>query len=308
MRHFAYFVSVLLVACGGDDSGSGDPDATTLDGAPDSSVVRERSGSVVVTEDRWAHTADAGGGETLSGQVSARFYDGREPAYHREAMRSGDCVLQTYTNASCTPACTTGLCVDTNVCEPFPEYVSAGRLTISGLRTQVQIDPQQSWYYPDGPLPNDLFADNASITATLAGATLPAMSIMTNGVPPIAPAITGGKVVAPYPATSDVVVPWTPSGGDERVRLTLNANNRGHGQPFVAIIECDVADSAGQIAIAPAIMNAFPETEAWYICAGTDCPPSRLVRYRRGATLVGEREVDLIVGSSFTFGIEHRIP
>lgn len=307
MRRLAY-VLVVVAGCGGDDSGNNDPDATPQDGAPDSSVVRERAGTIEVFEDRWLHTADAGGGETLSGQIGARFYDGREPQYHREMMRAGDCALKTYQNASCTPACTTGLCVDTNVCEPFATYVSAGRLTITGLRTAVQIDPMQNWYYPESQLPNDLFADNATVMASLAGATFPAHSVMTSGVAPLAPAITDGKVVAPYPATADTVVTWTPSGGDERVRLTLNANNRGHGQPFVAIIECDVADSAGRVAIAPAIMNAFPETDAWYICAGTDCPPSKLVRYRRGATLVGEREVDLVVGSSVTFGIEHQIP
>jgi hypothetical protein len=305
MRSFP-FVTILIVSCGGD-AGSSEPDATPLDGAPDSSVVRERSGSIDVTEDRWLHTEDGGGGETLTSTVGARFYDGREPSYHREAMRWGDCVLKRYPNVSCTPACTTGLCVETNVCEPFPTYVSAGRLTITGLRTAVQIDPQQNLYYPQSQLPSELFADDATVTASLAGATLPALSITTQGVRPIAPSITGGKLVVDYPATADTVVTWTPSGGDERVKLVLNANNRGHGQPYLAIIECDVADSAGRIAIAAAIMNAFPETDAWTICAGTDCPPSRLTRYRRGAVLVGEREVDLLVQSQVTFGVEHHL-
>src|SRR5690349_16580586 len=143
MRRLAC-VLVAVAGCGGD-SNSNDPDATPQDGAPDSSIVRERSGTVEVFEDRWVLTADAGGGENLTGQIGARFYDGREPQYHREAMRAGDCVLKTNTNASCTPACTTGLCVDTNVCEPFATYVSAGRLTITGLKTSVQIDPMQNW-------------------------------------------------------------------------------------------------------------------------------------------------------------------
>src|SRR5690606_1022291 len=125
----------------------------------------------------WVGPEDAGGGEWLSGQIAVRFFDGREPSFHREAMRAGDCVLRTFAIASCTPACTNGLCVDTDVCEPYPAYVSAGRLTITGLTTAVQIDPMQDWYYPNQPLPSELFADDASITASLAGGTIPAFDV-----------------------------------------------------------------------------------------------------------------------------------
>ncbi len=302
------FCLFLLAACGGDPSSDPDAPGSGIDAAPDGGMVRDRTGTVEVTEDHWVFTADAGGGESRTAQVGARFFDGREPQFHRETMRAGDCALRTFTQASCTPACTDGLCVEADVCEGFPEYVSAGRLTITGLRTAVQIDPQSNYYYPSNPLPPDLFADDTTVTANLAGAVLPAMSITTAAVAPLAPDITGGKIVVPYPAGADKVIRWTPAGGDSRVRLTLNANNRGHGQPFEAVIECDVPDAAGQIAVPAAILDAFPATEAWYICAGTDCPPSKLTRYRRGATLVGEREVDLVVGSSFTFGIEHRRP
>jgi len=220
-------------------------------------------------------------------------------------MRAGDCVLRTSDVASCTPACTTGLCIATDVCEPFPTYVSAGRLTLTGLRTALQIDPRDNFYYVDSPLPPDLFADGAAVGASLAGATIPALTLRTGGVAAPTPDITGGKLVVPYPALADVVVRWTPAPGDARVRLTLNANNRGHGMPYVAIIECDVADAAGQLTIARALLDAFPDTRAWSVCAGNDCPPSNLTRYRRAAVPVGAEEVELVVASSFTFGIEH---
>lgn len=297
--HLLCFILLAAAACGGDDV-SGDPDGG-ID-APDG-VTRERVGVIEVNEDHWVFPRDKG--ESRTGRVEARFYQGREPAFHREAMRSGDCVLRRHENASCTPACTTGLCVATDVCEPFPTYVSAGRLTIAGLRTSVQIDPMSNWYYPDA-LPADLFADDADVRATLAGADLPALTVASRGVAPIVPDITGGKVTAANPAAGPLVIRWTPAtDAGARVRLTLNSNNRGHGMPYDAIIECDVADEAGEVSVAPALLDGFPATEAWVICAGTDCPPSSLRRYRRAAAPVGAQEVELRVSSSFTFGIEH---
>ncbi len=299
---------LTFTACDGDAS-SGGPDAPGGgDAGLDGGVARERAGSIEVTEDRWVYTPEAGGGDSRTATVNARFYQGREPRFHRELARAGDCTLRTYEPASCAPACTDGLCVDSNVCEPWATYVSAGRLTVTGLRAAVQIDPQSNYYYPDRQLPAELFADDATVMATLAGATMPAMTLTSSSVAAITPDISGGKLTVPYPASGDTLVRWTPAGGDARVRLTLNANNRGHGQPYVAIIECEVADAAGQIAVAPALLDAFPATEAWFICAGTDCPPSSIRRYRRGVTLIGEQEVELVVASSVTFGIEHARP
>jgi hypothetical protein len=300
-------LAAAIAGCGG--GGADDPDASPGgDAGVDGGVTRDRAGTIEVLEDRWVHTQDAGGGESRTGQVSARFFQGREPSYHREVMRDGDCSLSTFDNASCTPACTGGLCVAPDVCEPWPTFVSAGRLTLTGLRTAVQIDPQSNYYYPPGPLPPELFADDATVTATLAGDVLPAMSLETRGVAELTPDISGGKLVVPYPAAGDTVVRWTPAPGGARVALTLNANNRGHGAPYIAVIRCDVADAAGEIRIAPSLLDAFPHTDAWFICAGTDCPPSSLRRYHRGTTLVGELEVELVVASSFTFGIEHHLP
>jgi hypothetical protein len=108
------------------------------------------------------------------------------------------------------------------------------------------------------------------------------------------------------------VVTWppatTPTTTGTRVRLELNANNRGHGFPYTAIISCDVADSAGEITVPTALLDAFPDTRAWTVCAGSDCPPSRLTRYRRATAPVGEQEVELEVASTFAFGVDHVVP
>lgn len=302
-------ILAALAACGGsgDDDASDNPDAPPID-AP-GTVGRARAGYVEVLEDVWTFPEDQGGETYRTSRVDARFFDGDEPSFHREAMRAGDCVLSTFTPASCSQPCN-GVCVETDVCQPWPTYLSAGRLTLAGLRTALSIEPMDGWYFPSMPLPPDLFADDASVTATLAGAgAIPSLILTTSATPPLAADVTGGKVVAPFPATGPLEIRWTPAAGSSaRVRLTLNSNNRGHGAPFDAIIECDVADDAGVIAVPAAMLDAFPATEAWTICAGSDCPPSRLRRYRNALAPVGERDVELRVSSTFTFGIEHRRP
>jgi len=293
-------LAALLLGCGSgggaDPDGGGDlPDAEPPSG-------RERIGYVEVIEDRYVFENTS----NPYSRVGALFYDGRPPRFHREVMSEGPCTLRTYTPSLCTPECTDGLCVDTDVCEPWPTLVSAGRLTITGATVAIQIDPQNNYYYSQDPLPENLFDDDATIGATLAGADLPAMSLETGAVAAIAPALDNGKIVVPYPAGEDFVLTWPPAGDGSRVRVTINSNNLGHGNPYLAILECDVADSAGQVALPEAMLDAFPETLAWSACAGSDCPPSTIRRYRRDESPIGEDQaVELVVGTQVSFGVDH---
>jgi hypothetical protein len=276
---------LVLVSCAacGDAANTGDVDAAMPDAPP--GVVRPVIGGVDVVEAVWLYP----NGETASGEVSARFYDGHPPRFHREAMRSGACVLRRHMTSSCTPACTTGLCVE-GTCEPWPSLVSAGRLDVTGLAVGVSVTPMNGLYHLQDPLPPQLFGDTA-----------------TTGVPPLAAAIQGGHLAIPFPAGQDLAVRWTPAG-DGQIRLTLNSNNQGHGLPYLMIIECEAADVAGEIAIPAAMLDAFPETFAWSVCAGSDCPPSRIRRYHRTTQPFGDHDVELTVASELVFGIEHDLP
>ena len=123
---------------------------------------------------------------------------------------------------------------------------------------------------------------------------------------PLTGAIPDGKLV--LEPGQDEIVRWTPAGGDARVRLTLNSNNQGHGQPYLGIIECDSPDAAGEVRVSASLVDEFPETRAWTICAGTDCPPSTLRRYQRATAPVGEHDVELVVSSVIAFGVDHILP
>jgi len=295
-----YFI-VLLAACGHRDAAL-DPDAAlSPDGPP--GVERPVLGGIDVVES----LATSYDGPYRSGRVSAVFYAGHAPRWHHEAMRAGACVLRKYTPSSCTPACNYNSVCLNDVCEAWPSYQAGGRLTLTGLATHVAIEPMDDYYYPPS-LPEELFADTATVTATLAGAALPAMTLSTRGVPALATTIQAGKITVQNPAGQDFVVRWTPAADDSRVRLTLSSNNQGHGLPYLAIIECDAPDSAGQIAIPAAMLDAFPETYAWEACAGSDCPPSTIRRYHRATHAVGDHDIELVVASEVKFGVEHHPP
>ena len=299
----ALFLVTTLAACG-DDAGNGTADAGT-DAPP--GQAREVIGTIDVHEQRYVYVEKGVPMENLWSNVRAAFHDGRPPRWHREVARAGACVLKRYTPSLCEPACVDGLCVEANVCERFPTLVSAGRLIIDSTTVAIRIAGTDGFYYPETQLPTDLFADGATIRAELiGGGGYPGLTLSTTGVPPIAGAIPDGTLTL-VPG-QDHTVRWTPATGDSRMRLTLNSNNQGHGLPYLGIIECDVADAAGEVTVDAALIDAFPETMAWRICAGTDCPPSTLRRYHRATFAVGDQDVELVVATEIAFGVDHILP
>jgi hypothetical protein len=243
-------------------------------------------------------------GTTLAQNViDGRFFDGAEPSWHQVAMTAGACVLKTFAPQSCDPFCD-GICVGPNQCEPWPTGVSAGTLGITGLKVAVNIPPAtDGWYYYPNVPPPDVFDPNAAITASASGGVVPAFSVQARGVTTLQAQIPGGKItLAPG---QDHRLTWTPATGDARVRLTINSPNAGHGQPYRAIIECDVPDSAGELTVPRAMVDALPELTAFAICVRIDCPPSVLLRYTRGTASVPGGHVDLTVGDQMIVGVDH---
>ncbi len=300
MRARALLSLIVLAACGGDDAAATDGG---VDGGADGGVGAPALGTVRVIEERWINPDD--GQAFASGSVLAYYLDAPALAWHQEVARAGACVLARYTPAQCDPACSDGVCLRPNVCATPPGFHSAGRLTLAGLATPVTITGADGYYTPTTQLPAALFADDATVTASLAGASVPAHTLTARGVPPLVAAIDRKVTLAPG---VDHTVTWTPAAGDARVRLTINANNSGHGAPYAAIIDCDVADAAGQITIAAALIDAFPPTSAWTVCAGSDCPPSTLRRYHRSAVAIPGGDAELIVASQVAFGVDHLAP
>jgi hypothetical protein len=303
----AHPATALLLAiaagCGGGAGDDGpDADPAAPDGPPGSG--RERVGLIDIFEDRSMYDDGVNPPfESIWAWWTARFVAAREPRFHQQTMAIGACTLREYTPASCEPACVDGFCVAPDVCEAWPAYVGAGELTITGLAVPQVVDPGGAPYYtPAGQLPGDLFADTAAITVELAGDEIPALSLATTGVPGIVPQIDTKIVLVDG---QDQTITWTPAGTGS-IRVTINSTNAGHGAPLFAIIECEAPEAAGQVVIPAAMIEAFPPSTAVAICAGHDCPLSTIRRYRRATAPVGsDREVELLVSSQYSFGVDH---
>lgn len=295
----ALAIAALTAAACGDPSASA-VDAGPDGGGPDGGAGGPVVGTVRIVEDRWINPED--GSASASGQLLGFVLDRPALAWHQEEAHVGACTLLRYTPALCDPPCTDGVCLRPDTCAALPAFRSAGRMTVTGLTAPVTVDGPDGYYTPMTQLPDELFADAAAVQVTLAGAAVPGFTLATTGVPALVAAIGTKVTLLPH---QDHTVTWTPAGGDARVRLTINANNRGHGAPYAAIIDCDVADATGQVTIAAALIDAFPATSAWTVCAGSDCPPSTLRRYHRATTAIAGGDAELIVGSQLSFGVEH---
>ncbi len=241
----------------------------------------------------------------LTGVVGA----GGFPVWQEEYLAAGDCRLFRFVSHFCEDYCE-GVCVGENLCEPWPTFIDAGRLTITGAKQVLATDPSEyGWFgangygwWGDAP---ELFDDLDPITASFAGGDVPAFSVTAAGV---APLVLTGLVddELDLPNGRDTFLTWEPGpSAGTRVRVTLNANSSGgHGSPYEAYIECDTEDD-GDLTIPEDLVEAFPDAYRWEMCAGQDCPLSWAMRYRRGTHQMNGGTFDFRVGSSVAFFILH---
>ena len=220
-----------------------------------------------------------------------------------ETMREGACRLLEHQPPFCT-ACD-GVCVAPEVCEPYPTYASAGTLDFTGLSVPLSMAPEQYWYTSQSAVPEEAFADDAAVAVAASGADIPAHALALTAVPRLV--TTLGAEPLPLIDGEDLTIQWTSAEVGARVRLLLNANNIGHGNPSEAVIECEGPDR-GVLTVPRALIEAFPAADGSKFCVGSDCPLSLLTRYRTSSTTIGAGNGDRVVftiGSQREFLIVH---
>jgi hypothetical protein len=289
-------------ACGG--GGGGDDDGDGSDGGgPDGSVGpgEPAEGLFEVIEGHFGEDA------FLWGNAYGTIEDPR-PRYHRLEGSEGACRLWTYEVGSCGTC--DGLCNADGDCVPYPAQLSAGAVTVEGLSQGVVLEEQPYGYYPAAALANELFAAGDEVTLSAAGGgDVPAFSLAARGVDAIdmalRPGFDGGDVDSlTIEDGDDLVLVWSPVVPGTRVRLEILSNNAGHGLPVDAMIECE-SDDAGRLVVPRAFVEAFPQKPYQNACAGSDCPPSALTRFRSDRAEVGGRAIELRVEARRQFIVIH---
>lgn len=287
-----------LAGCGGAPAVSPDPDlGLSIPDGGEAPRFSTPSGSVAALEVRTPYG--------LVYELTASFFTEEQPGFHREVQRIGSCRRLSFVPAQCDMFCI-GVCVERNVCKPYPSRISAGPLVFSGLKVPVTLTPKQSnYYYADPPIKGDLFDQGSPVGVAGSGGDFGAFSLTAPGVATLeTDAVVNDEIK--LEDTADYTFTWKPSGDPRaRLRLTLNATNKGHGMPYEGIIECDTPDS-GSVTVAKDLIVPFPSTYRWEICAGHDCPLSSALRYTETEGPAGARKVTLTVGSKRSFFILHR--
>ena len=309
MRSAILLVCVLAHAgCGGDDDdgggaadggGSGNPDCELAAG------TMAASGAVRI-----------GGVETIEGvgaSVEGLLVTGTDwqffnmaPQRQVESARAGDCVLYQWEPSFCDPECTDGICHD-GTCKSYPELISAGTLRVVADDALIQVEPDAPTFW--GPIYRSEIlavpAAGAQVAFCAGGDTAGGFGAILEAVPPLVGALPDDGVLE-LTDGGDLEVSWD-GGSDARVRLTLNADNQGHGLPYRAVLECDGEDT-GRLVVPEELVEAFPPVPRPpenFACAGTDCPRSQLVRYRAHRIDESDLQLEVRVESAVAFWLEH---
>jgi hypothetical protein len=310
VRSRILFVCVLAhAACGGDDDGGGGPTPDAGTGNPQCETEpgdTPASGAVRLGGVTTLQGTRAGLDGLLVAGTDWQFFN-MAPQRQVESARAGDCVLYEWEPAFCDPECAGTICHD-GECKSAPELLSAGTLRVvaGGSLIEAEADAPTFW----GPIyREEILAaplSGAEVGFCAGGADAGGFGAVLSAVPPLAGALPDDGILELVDG-DDLVVSWD-GDSDARVRLTLNADNQAHGLPYRAILECDAEDT-GQLVVPQELVESFPAVprppDGKVICAGTDCPPSHLVRYRAARIDEPDLTLEIRVESAVEFWIEH---
>jgi len=221
-----------LGACGGS---SGDDDDTSPDAGADTP-----RGACEAADKVGSFEAQLNDGYT---SVQGRVSNAVTPYAVPDVIATADtCRLLRPPSLSCTPACEVGTTCDaTGTCIPTPSDISVGQVTISGLKSSIEMTASAPvfYYVYTGSLDHPGFDEGAQIDLVAAGeGDVAAFTLHARGIAPL--------VVAEGPVqllqSEAVVLSWTPPGQSDLGLVNINLNIAQHGGT-PAWIDCNVPDT-----------------------------------------------------------------
>lgn len=271
-------IATLAIGCGGD--GSKNPDA----GANSDGAINDAgSGDFQPARIGYINVVEGGG----AGSVFAQMRDRSDLPEPQLIASEGECAVYVHPRpALCAPACSDGFCVATDTCEPWPQFASAGPITVSGTKEPIGFAPGQSWYdVQPGPSGSDFFDDGDTITVTAPGDVTDGFTLTARGV---------ADLEASFPVTLELAdgvdkeITWT-AANSGRIQLALQVG--WHGAPYEAMLLCETEDD-GALTIPGSLITQFPRA-----ANGMEQHDSSLTRFSRDVVRTSAGPVELFVGS-----------
>lgn len=190
------------------------------------------------------------------GEVVASLHDRPDPLAPELRGRQGECALYVRrVPAACTPRCgADSVCVAEDECAALAHPVSAGDITVSGLRQRLVFRTSPDGYRPESLPPEELFDTGARIRVTAPGATVAGFSVELDGVPRLA---VGFSQLVLH-ADRDTRLHWT-AAGVGRVAAVLAVGRPA--APFSSMLLCE-ADDYGSLTIPAELAARLPRPGA----------------------------------------------
>jgi hypothetical protein len=215
--------------------------------------------------------------------VLGRLYNGPTPSslVWKEAAKDGGCRLLTPKAPFCEIPCGSGAaCVDDGKCQDFPTAITAGKVTVKGMKTKsgkttFTMDPVLKSYQPGADVLIDYppFAEGEQITFSAAGDTSgPAFTVSAIGIAPLRILNDTITLMAGKPISLE----WTPAATPANSSVSVLVDISHHGGTK-GKIECEGADT-GKLEIAATLVDqlkalgvsGFPKIEVSRKTTGTN--------------------------------------
>lgn len=236
-------------------------------------------------------------GTPPSTTILGKIYDGPNPVPHVAVAigSSGPCTVYRLAVPFCEGGCTKAVCVAENTCQPYPQLISVGDVTVSGVLSSdgsasIRLLGSNNSYRTSGDThpvyPG--FAEGDTIRLTATGGDDSPFTITAVGVAPLDVAVNS-LTLSPHSALE---LAWTAATGivSSTVNVNLNLSHHGGSKGY---LQCQGVADSGALTIAADLMSQLIDLGV----AGF--PTLRITRESVGYAPIAAGRVAMVISSEF---------
>lgn len=241
-------------------------------------------------------TADESGPSSGTTSVLGKVSSGETPLIvaWKQSASEGACRLSKPRVPFCSPGCGADVCVEDNVCKPYPTALSVGEVTLSGValsggETSLTLKEVAKAYQPPAgtSFAYPPFAEGDTVRVGAAGGELRAFELQAPGVAPLWLSDETITLESDEPLELHWNEAADPKASSVHVKLDISHHGGSKG-----MIECDL-DDTGSLSIPASLVSEL-------LGLGVAGFPTVIVtRSSSSRTRTGAGEVALVV-TSFT--------